>query len=549
MTTVCSNVFSSDTLHDMMQNDHVLSALYELNHSTKEVVSFTVPITDSIRISLHNAMHLDLSNVVHLPMRWIKGDTESHVDVGPVSFDKTYLVYLNDNAGEFIIDTQSYAITSNTGFIFNEGLQHQTKNTGTAPRLLLGPMDASGNQVGIVFSPQSLNFFPTQADAQNITNLIYQNSAFYIRNLSQDPGGFPQTYSAWAVDGTNTISVGYNSTPYTLGEDLPTDGYTAGDGFAQYYLYPTFIIYYGSVHDIQYDINQLSNSSTSYTVNTINGISYWLIHSSSTGTSSQNNVYATGDTLSTGGTYYLYPSPLLNYYATQADALSKTNSIGTSGYTVGTFGGFNRWRIASNSTGTSSQNSVYSSGDDLNSTGVYYLYPNAPCFLQGTQILCQINGIDTYQAIETLTKGMYVKTSAHGYQKIELIGKGTIQNPGNNTRIQNRLYKCSPIKYPILRQDLYLTGCHSILVDQLTQYERMETVKQLGNLYLTDKKYRLMAYIDERAEPWSSEGEYTIWHLALEHPDTRMNYGIYANGLLVESCSINFLKYHSNMSL
>jgi hypothetical protein len=532
----------------MVQHDHVFSALHELNHSTKGVVSFTVPLTDAMRTALQSAMQLDLSNATNLPMRWIKGDTESHVDVGPATFEKTYLVYLNDSAGEFIVDTQSHSITANTGFIFNEGLSHETVNTGTTPRLLLGPMDASGNQVGLPFTPQSLNFFPTQADAQSISNLIYQNSAFYIRNLSQDPGGFSETYAAWTVDGTNTISIGYNSTPYVLGEDLPTDGYTSGDGFGQYYLYPTFLIYYGSAHDVIYDINQLDNSSTSYTLGSPGGISNWLIHSSSTGTSPQGSTYASGTTLATGGTYFLYPAPVITYYATAGNALSGTNSIGSSAtYTVGTFGGFNRWRISSNSTGTSSQSSVYSSGDDLNSTGVYYLYPNAPCFLQGTKILCQINGVDTYQEIETLTNGTYVKTSDHGYRKIELIGKGTIQNPGNDTRIQNRLYKCSPKNYPGLTQDLYLTGCHSILVDQLKHEERLETVKQLGNIYSTDKKYRLMACIDERAQPWNSEGEYTIWHLALEHPDIRMNYGIYANGLLVESCSINFLRYHSNM--
>jgi hypothetical protein len=58
-----------------------------------------------------------------------------------------------------------------------------------------------------------------------------------------------------------------------------------------------------------------------------------------------------------------------------------------------------------------------------------------------------------------------------------------------------------------------------------------------------------MAFLDERAEPWASAGDYTIWHVALENNDVRMNYGIYAEGLLVESCSINFLKNKSNMSL
>jgi hypothetical protein len=58
-----------------------------------------------------------------------------------------------------------------------------------------------------------------------------------------------------------------------------------------------------------------------------------------------------------------------------------------------------------------------------------------------------------------------------------------------------------------------------------------------------------MAVLDEKAVPWVSEGKYTIWHFALEHPDIRMNYGVYANGLLVESSSIRYMKNYSNMQL
>ena len=58
----------------------------------------------------------------------------------------------------------------------------------------------------------------------------------------------------------------------------------------------------------------------------------------------------------------------------------------------------------------------------------------------------------------------------------------------------------------------------------------------------------LTAHVDERAEPWNSDGLYTIWHLALENSNDRMNYGIYANGgLLVETCCIYALKNKSNM--
>jgi len=541
MTLLYRNVLSYEDLDYLNHHPEVLDT------KNRRTGHFSIELTDSIRAALV-PLGVDLTNVSRLPMRWMEGDTVEHVDTGSNEFTKTILVYVTSSTGQFIVGDTSYLISANTGFVFNEGTPHRT--VGTEPRLLIGPMSETAEPVGLPFTPQSMNYFPTQIDAQNITNLIYQSSAFYVRNLSQDPGGFPETYAAWMVDPTNTISTGYNSTPYTLGEDLPTDGYTSGDGFGQYYLYPAFLVYYGSLNDLHYDINQLSNSTTSYTLNTIGSISHWLIHSSSTGTSPQGTIYASGTTLATGGTYFLYPAPDIVYYPTQADALAGTNSIGSSStYTVATTGGFSSWKITSNSTGSSSQSSVYVSGNTLNSDGVYYLYPNIPCFLEGSKILCHVDGNDVYLPIETIKPGMLVKTSANGYKAVSLIGKAPFHNPGHDERIQSRLYRCSPSKYPELTEELYITGCHSILTLSLTDEQRTQTKEQLGDIFVTENKYRLIACVDERAEPWTSEGMYTIWHMALENKDIRMNYGIWANGLLVESSSLNFMKKWSNMTL
>jgi len=244
----------------------------------------------------------------------------------------------------------------------------------------------------------------------------------------------------------------------------------------------------------------------------------------------------------------------LGYYPTEADALAYTNALGYSGtFTVGDggpFGGYTSWRLASNSNGTSPQNVIYVNGDTLIADGSYYLYPSAPCFLEGTTILCQVEGVEKYVPVQELAIGTLVKTSLDGYKPVVLVGKGIIQNPGTDERTENRLYKCSPSKYPQLTEDLYITGCHSILEFPLTDKQKEDTIKHLGKLFVTDKKYRLMACVDERAEPWNSEGAYTIWHFALENKDERMNYGVYANGgLLVETCPITTLKNKSNMTL
>jgi hypothetical protein len=46
-----------------------------------------------------------------------------------------------------------------------------------------------------------------------------------------------------------------------------------------------------------------------------------------------------------------------------------------------------------------------------------------------------------------------------------------------------------------------------------------------------------------------SKVDVTIYHIALENDDYYMNYGVYANGLLVETCSKRYLKELSRMEL
>jgi len=409
MTTHLSNIFSSEELEYLTQSQTVMDAKSKLNNSN--VVYFTIPVTETIRNSIFGQFGLDLSNVSEIPMRWIKGDTLPHIDVGTNKFENTYLAYLNDSNGEFIIDNASYPISANTGFVFNEGLRHMTQNTGSEPRLLLGPMNEFALQVG------------------TYTPLLYYNN-----------------YND-AINQVNSIG---SASGFTIGAD----------------------IYYGNIGQIQ---------------NTL-----WRIASfhDNTGYSYVNN-----------------------------------SSVPTG---------------------------VYSNGTDLyplvSNAYQFNLYPSAPCFLEGTKVLTLIYGKEEYVPIETLQKGDLVKTRRDGYKKVELIGKGDIHNPGTAARIENRLYKCSSESYPDLTEDLYITGCHSILVGEITDKQREETINHLGKIYITDNKYRLMACVDERAEPWNSEGLYNIWHIALENEDEKMNYGIYVNGgLLVETCSINILKNHSNL--
>lgn len=171
------------------------------------------------------------------------------------------------------------------------------------------------------------------------------------------------------------------------------------------------------------------------------------------------------------------------------------------------------------------------------------------CFRDDSKILCFINDEEVYVKVQDIRPGHLIKTLKNGYVPVNMIGTTKLYNSGDSTRGQNRLYLCSPTEYPDLTEDLIITGCHSILVDTLTDFEKNNIIEILGRLMVTDHKYRLMAHLDNRASPYSEEGVFNIWHIALDNENNYSNYGIYANGLLVETCSKRYLKELSGMKL
>lgn len=169
------------------------------------------------------------------------------------------------------------------------------------------------------------------------------------------------------------------------------------------------------------------------------------------------------------------------------------------------------------------------------------------CFKIDTKILSLKDNIEQYIPIQDLRKGDSVKTYKHGYKKIEIISKKDFTNPDHQHRMKDRLFLLSKDNYPALIEDLVITGCHSILVDSLTEEQRQSTITFLDQIYITDDKYRLMALCDEKCEPYLNTEPTFIYHLALENEDYYKNYGIYANGLLVETTSIRTLNEHKDM--
>jgi hypothetical protein len=191
---------------------------------------------------------------------------------------------------------------------------------------------------------------------------------------------------------------------------------------------------------------------------------------------------------------------------------------------------------------------VYNEGHQSICRSLLPAPPVPVCFLEGTNILCLDEDWNVvYTPVESLKPGMKVKTVKNGFVPIHSIGYSSIYNSGDDERIKERLYLLSPDKYKSLNKNLVITGCHSVLEENIGQETGEKMVALTGKAFKTDDYWRVMACVDKRAQPWSVEGTFTIWHFALEHEDPYMNYGVYANGLLVESASQRFVKEKMNL--
>jgi hypothetical protein len=154
-----------------------------------------------------------------------------------------------------------------------------------------------------------------------------------------------------------------------------------------------------------------------------------------------------------------------------------------------------------------------------------------------------------YVPIQDLKKGYNVKALSVGFVPINMIGKRDIYHPASTERTKDQLYTCSAPEYEEVFEPLVITGSHAILVGRFMKGEKERTIEILGNTYVKDNKFRLPACIDDRSSVYDVPGDYTIYNLALDNDDYYSNYGIYVNGLLVESCSKRYLKELSNMKL
>jgi hypothetical protein len=212
-----SNLLSSNEISDILNSPIVQTNREKL--STLDKVDFSIELSDEIKSKLENGFNINLSQITSIPMRWIKGDTPQHTDTGQTHFSNTYLMYLTDSIGNLFIDGQSYPITAGDAYIFSEGVEHYTINTGSSDRLMIGPMSETGFRVGGI---AYIIYFSNETNASTNTDGI-SGSTYTIQSVND--------ISSWIIysnyDGTNPSP---NGGPYSSGTSLIATGI--------YYLYP-----------------------------------------------------------------------------------------------------------------------------------------------------------------------------------------------------------------------------------------------------------------------------------------------------------------------
>jgi hypothetical protein len=165
------------------------------------------------------------------------------------------------------------------------------------------------------------------------------------------------------------------------------------------------------------------------------------------------------------------------------------------------------------------------------------------CFKEGTRILTNTG----YVPVETLAKGQLIQTFRHGLVPLRALGRSRVSNVGGSApRSKNRLYvyrrgTVEGGSRPFA--DLVVTGEHSALVPSLQHVEKKMMTKHFGSAKTTDDQFHLLAQYDARAVPYEPKGVFTVYHFALEcGRDYERHFGVYANGMLMESCSVIHLR-------
>jgi hypothetical protein len=188
-------------------------------------------------------------------------------------------------------------------------------------------------------------------------------------------------------------------------------------------------------------------------------------------------------------------------------------------------------------------NTTSSSNPTLRYYGTY-VFSTAPlscCFSEGTRILgltAQLK--EEYRLVQDLLIGDFIKSYLHGYRKVSKILKGSFVNNPTEHGVANCMYRMSKTEDNGLIEDLTLTRNHGVLVEKLTEDEEKKVDK--NNLPVIDGLLSIITSDSDKFEKVKDTNVYNYYHFSLDGDgDNDRRFGVYANGLLVETPSNNMM--------
>jgi len=174
---------------------------------------------------------------------------------------------------------------------------------------------------------------------------------------------------------------------------------------------------------------------------------------------------------------------------------------------------------------------------------VTYLFEEQenPCFSEGTGILVLTSQLkEEYKLVQDLIIGDFVKSYIHGYRKVSKMLKGSFVNNPKEEGVSNCMYIMSKTEDNGLIEDLTLTRNHGVLVEKLTEDEEKKVDK--NNLPIIDGLLSIITADSDKFEKVMDNNMYNYYHFSLETDgDNDRRFGVYANGLLVETPSNNMM--------
>lgn len=186
----------------------------------------------------------------------------------------------------------------------------------------------------------------------------------------------------------------------------------------------------------------------------------------------------------------------------------------------------------------------------------YFTYNlGGTCFIKGTLIKIQKNNKEIEEYIENLNIGDLVKTSKNEYKKISFIGYNFSSKDNYMQHI--RILKKNSIYYNVPNKDLLLTSGHSILFNQLSNH----LLNEKYNIYEYPTNEIIEDFVKIKTDHCSlfkniqecdvihkltNTQKLTYYHFSLECDERDKQYAVYANNVLCETMSYNYIN-HSNL--